>query len=533
MKDLNQFLRAIEEFNDKNLLENCEHFYMCSFDVVSMFPSIDQEQGLKACEQHLDCRSEPLFSTECIIEALKISLDYNLTSFNGTVYSQTKGTAMGPSNACDYADVAMSDFDRIVHSEEIKTKHNLELASMLERFRDDIFVIWLHELQKLRDFFTFINTINPNMKYTMTEPSISSQEFLQVLVYRQDGKLHTRTYSKPCDNHQYLSPLSCHPTHTLQNIPYSIAFSVFKICSNKKDYLEAKIEYSKYLEDRGYSKECVGTAFAKVEKLNRSDLIKQKVEEEDQCESCKNGYCFPLTMDFNPNLPPVGKFIYKHKHLLELDPVLCKTIPPSKVFASYRGNKTLKKILAPSKLFPLKTSDDNDLKLGCFKCNKNCKMCKLFLNETNEITSFHTEQKFKIRHHLDCNSPYCIYLIDDMLCYRSYTGSTINPAKDRWSKHKSHIKHNLSTCELARHFTHDGKHNFDRSGTINEIDVTLKEHLRITIIDIEESHDLSKLKEREAYWQHQLRTFTHFGGLNKRDSREETSITGRSYLSPN
>ena len=49
-----------------------------------------------------------------------------------------------------------------------------------------------------------------------------------------------------------------------------------------------------------------------------------------------------------------------------------------------------------------------------------------------------------------------------MSCARSYTGSTKNPAKDRWAKHKSHIKKNLSTCELARHFTHDGKHNFDR-----------------------------------------------------------------------
>ena len=82
-----------------------------------------------------------------------------------------------------------------------------------------------------------------------------------------------------------------------------------------------------------------------------------------------------------------------------------------------------------------------------------------------------------------------------MSCARSYTGSTKNPAKDRWAKHKSHIKKNLSTCELARHFTHDGKHKFDRSATLDEIDVTLKEHLRITIIDIEESHDLSKLKE--------------------------------------
>ena len=30
------------------------------------------------------------------------------------------------------------------------------------------------------------------------------------------------------------------------------------------------------------------------------------------------------------------------------------------------------------------------------------------------------------------------------------------------------------------------------------------------------------LKEREAYWQNQLRTLVGFGGLNKRDTRKET-----------
>ena len=30
------------------------------------------------------------------------------------------------------------------------------------------------------------------------------------------------------------------------------------------------------------------------------------------------------------------------------------------------------------------------------------------------------------------------------------------------------------------------------------------------------------LKEREAYWQNQLRTLVGFGGLNKRDARKET-----------
>ena len=42
---------------------------------------------------------------------------------------------------------------------------------------------------------------------------------------------------------------------------------------------------------------------------------------------------------------------------------------------------------------------------------------------------------------------------------------------------------------------------------------------------------LRKLKEREAYWQNQLKTLSCHGGLNKRDARKETS--SRSYFSEN
>ena len=42
---------------------------------------------------------------------------------------------------------------------------------------------------------------------------------------------------------------------------------------------------------------------------------------------------------------------------------------------------------------------------------------------------------------------------------------------------------------------------------------------------------LRKLKEREAYWQSQLKTLSCHGGFNKRDARKETS--SRSYFSAN
>ena len=111
------FYVKLTNFDKNNDLKDCKNFFMVTFDIESMFPSIDQDQGLEACRKHLNLRKDRIFSTECILEAIKISLDYNLTAFNNTVYSQIKGTAMGPSNACDYADVAMSDFDVLMNSE--------------------------------------------------------------------------------------------------------------------------------------------------------------------------------------------------------------------------------------------------------------------------------------------------------------------------------------------------------------------------------------------------------------------------------
>ena len=64
--------------------------------------SISKELGLGQCEKHLDKRVEQLFSTDCILKALEITLDHNLIEFHGVMYRQCRGTAMGPKNACAY-----------------------------------------------------------------------------------------------------------------------------------------------------------------------------------------------------------------------------------------------------------------------------------------------------------------------------------------------------------------------------------------------------------------------------------------------
>ena len=58
-------------------------------------------------------------------------------------------------------------------------------------------------------------------------------------------------------------------------------------------------------------------------------------------KSTTNERVFPIVADLNPGLPIIGGILIKHRHILFSDKELCKIINPSKMFASYRGAKTV------------------------------------------------------------------------------------------------------------------------------------------------------------------------------------------------
>ena len=90
----------------------------------------------------------------------------------------------------------------------------------------------------------------------------------------------------------------------------------------------------------------------------------------------------------------------------------------------------------------------------------------------------------------------------------------------RWRNHKSHIKNNIKSCELASHF-------ISLSSTTHKLDRTmqatftteLSEHIAIILIEsVKSSPGLdveSFLKEHEDFWQGALKSTPLFGGINK------------------
>ena len=117
-----------------------------------MFPNIDNDLGLLAVTQALNSRPNQFPSTECIVEAVKICLAHNNSSFGKEHYLQMDGTAMGPKNACSYADLAMGIIDERAKSGEFK-------PNLWWRYRDDIFDLWTQGTAKLLEFSLLISSI--------------------------------------------------------------------------------------------------------------------------------------------------------------------------------------------------------------------------------------------------------------------------------------------------------------------------------------------------------------------------------------
>ena len=76
-----------------------------------MYPSIDNNVGLDAFKAALGHREKLYPNTDCLLEAIKITLECNNSTFNNKQYHQNRGTALRPHNACNYADLAMTTID--------------------------------------------------------------------------------------------------------------------------------------------------------------------------------------------------------------------------------------------------------------------------------------------------------------------------------------------------------------------------------------------------------------------------------------
>ena len=86
-----------------------------------------------------------------------------------------------------------------------------------KRFVDDTFVI-MHT-NEVNGFFDHLNSVDPNINFTMELEQDDNLAFLDVLVMRrQNGKLATKVHRKPTHTNRYLNYHSAHSNEQKQGV---------------------------------------------------------------------------------------------------------------------------------------------------------------------------------------------------------------------------------------------------------------------------------------------------------------------------
>ena len=505
IQDSPDFLRVINKVNEgPKLLENT---ILVVFDVKALYTNIIHEQGLNCLEAKLQGRINPQVPTGFIIRLMEIILKYNIFTFNGDLYKQEIGAAMGSPPIPSYANIFMAEIDKLIVYVSVKYSENgIMSLQLLKRFLDDIFVIFVGSTRKLHMFYEEVNNIHPAIKLTMNHTSIisetsenkckciynSSVPFLDVLCTIKNGKIKTDLYKKETDRNQYLLTSSCHPSHCTKNIPFSLGLRIVRICSDPLDRDHRLSELKTLLQDRGYSERNIDAAISKAKKIPREKALK-KVSKNKNTERP----VFALTYD--PRLPPIQQIQSKHWRSMKLqDPYLAEVFPQPPLTA-FRKQKNIRDHIIRAQIANPIRDYAKGKQNGMTKCGNNCTACPYILEkESLDINTI----KWKIKRKVNCNSYNMIYMIicNTENCMKMYIGESKRGLKFRLADHRGYIVNKNINQATGAHFNLPG-HNLA--------------NLSVIILEQVKNKSDAYRKEREKYLISKFNTY--YKGLNRQN----------------
>ena len=142
---------------------------------------------------------------------------------------------MGTNVAPSYANIFMDRFERNA------LKGFYLKPFYYGTFIDNIFMIWEHGLDTLKEFINYMNSLHPTIKFTF-EYSQNMVSFLDTTVCmdHHTRKVYTKLCTKPTDSHSYLHRTSAHYHPCKTKGPYGQFLRIRRICARSEDFhLEA------------------------------------------------------------------------------------------------------------------------------------------------------------------------------------------------------------------------------------------------------------------------------------------------------
>ena len=209
---VNNSAHFVSTINGERALES---EIMVSFDVESLFTNVPIEGAVQAALRKLE--ADPCLANRTTLTPAQIAdlLDFVLRStyfqYDGLIYEQQEGAAMGSPVSAVIANLYMEDF------EEQALTSTPCMPKIWKRYVDDTFTILSRD--KVDIFLQHLNSQQPTIRFTMETETNNTIPFLDTLVTRDsDGYLSTSVYRKPTHTDQYLAYDSHHPQSVKRSI---------------------------------------------------------------------------------------------------------------------------------------------------------------------------------------------------------------------------------------------------------------------------------------------------------------------------
>ena len=503
LQDTPHFLRLIDELNKGPKLP--QNAIIVTFDVVGLYTNIPQEEGLKTAREALEERVNPETPSDFIVRMLEIILKFNIFEFDKKLYRQVIGTSMGSRVAPSYANLFMA---RSIDANIIKIFNEyggVGSVKILKRFLDDIFNIFVGSTKILHKIFEAINRLHPTIKLTMNHTSILHEKtedkcpcppqyslsYLDTSCSIEDGIIITDLFRKPTDCNNYLLTSSCHPTECTDNIPYSLALRINRICTKPADREKRFSELKNLLLERQYRPGMIDSAINRARAVSRADALKQV----DKSLSEQRPVFVVL---YDPRLPSIPIIQKKHwRSMKNQDPYLAEVFTRHPLTA-YKRQKNIGDLVINAKIPQIPKTRPIRLLNGMKRCGKNCPVCP-FVREGRAVDG--PNFTWKINRNLNCLTSNCVYMIfcNVDTCRQRYIGETDREIKERISEHKGYIYNDKFTQAVGEHFNLPG-HDLSK--------------MTFTVLEKVKKLDTQYRKQREKYFIKKFNTF--YRGINKK-----------------
>ena len=287
--------------NSKQLAEDLakvvieEEDILNSHDVVSLFTNTPIDQVLEIVKERLE-KEEILkaynkeqgfnLESEDVVKLLDFILTTTYFKFNGEIFRQLFGTAMGSPVSPIAANIFMEALEqKAIASAPLECKPKLWL-----RYVDDIVeIINKDSVDNLTDHINSIDQ-SGSIKFTYEKEKDGKLPFLDTLIVKkEDGTVKLLVYRKPTHTDQYLNYASHHPLHQKLGVIRTLYDRNDNVVTEESDRKVEESNVEDALKTCGYPE----WTFEKVKSQRKTAKQKDTRKKKDNTEKSKGMVVLP------------------------------------------------------------------------------------------------------------------------------------------------------------------------------------------------------------------------------------------------